>query len=52
MTIKTPHATLHQLHALHRDNLRKNLQHRMEAARARGDEALLRMLEQEARYLQ
>jgi hypothetical protein len=36
---------------IHRDNLRKNLQHRMEVARSQGDEALLRMLEAEADYL-
>ena len=36
---------------IHRDNLQKNLQRRMEAARARGDENLLKMLEAEAKYL-
>ncbi|BAY53797.1 MULTISPECIES: arginine synthesis PII-interacting regulator PirA [Leptolyngbya] len=36
---------------VHRENLQRNLQRRMEAARARGDQALLRMLEAEASYL-
>ncbi len=36
---------------IHRENLQKNLQRRMEAARARGDENLLKMLEAEAKYL-
>lgn len=37
--------------AAHRLTLQKNLQHRLEVARANGDEALLRQLEQEANYL-
>lgn len=35
----------------YRDNLRKNLQHRLEVARANGDEKLVRQLEAEAQYL-
>lgn len=35
----------------HRDNLRKNLQRRLEIARSRGDENLVRQLEAEASYL-
>lgn len=35
----------------HREALRQRLQQRMEAARSRGDETLLRQLEQEAQYL-
>lgn len=35
----------------HRDNLQKNLQHRLELARAKGDEDLIRQLEAEADYL-
>ncbi|MBW4648598.1 MAG: hypothetical protein KME06_07835 [Kastovskya adunca ATA6-11-RM4] len=35
----------------HRENLRKNLQHRIEVARANGDESLIRQLEAEASYL-
>jgi hypothetical protein len=37
--------------SVHRANLQKNLQRRIEAARSRGDETLLRMLEAEANYL-
>lgn len=37
--------------ALHRDNLRDNLQRRLEAARARGNDELVRQLEAEADYL-
>jgi len=36
---------------VHRENLQRNLQRRMDAAKARGDQALLRMLEAEANYL-
>ncbi|NJR65443.1 MAG: hypothetical protein HC772_09210 [Leptolyngbyaceae cyanobacterium CRU_2_3] len=35
----------------HRETLRKNLQRRLEAARAKGDEALIRQLEAEAQYI-
>jgi len=35
----------------HRENLQKNLQRRLEAARQKGDEQLIRMLEAEASYL-
>ena len=37
--------------AVHRASLKKNLEHRLEVARANGDENLIRMLEQEASYL-
>jgi hypothetical protein len=37
--------------AAHRDSLQKNLQHRLEIARANGDEVLIRQLEAEASYL-
>lgn len=40
-----------QVKAAHRENLRRNLQQRMEAARVRGDEQLLKLLEMEASYL-
>ncbi|HEY9659955.1 MAG TPA: hypothetical protein V6C65_15980 [Allocoleopsis sp.] len=36
---------------VHHDNLRKNLQRRLEIARAKGDENLVRQLEAEASYL-
>jgi len=35
----------------HRQNLIKNLEHRLEVARAKGDEALISQLEAEAKYL-
>lgn len=35
----------------HHENLQKNLQRRLEAARAKGDETLVRQLEAEAKYL-
>ncbi len=35
----------------HRANMQKNLQRRLEAARAKGDEALIRLLEAEANYI-
>jgi hypothetical protein len=35
----------------HRESLRKNLQHRLEIARAQGNEKLVRQLEAEASYL-
>lgn len=40
-----------QTASTHRANLQKNLQRRIEAARASGDENLLRLLEAEANYL-
>ena len=40
-----------QVAATHRDNLRKNLQHRLEVARAKGDQQLVAQLEAEASYL-
>ncbi|MBD2076904.1 hypothetical protein H6F86_24060 [Phormidium sp. FACHB-592] len=35
----------------HRVNMQKNLQRRLEAARANGDEELIRLLEAEATYI-
>ncbi|NES19187.1 MAG: hypothetical protein F6K41_09710 [Symploca sp. SIO3E6] len=37
--------------ANHRDSLKKNLEHRLELARANGNETLIRKLEAEASYL-
>jgi hypothetical protein len=37
--------------ATHRDNLQKNLQHRLDVARAKGDDRLVRQLEAEAQYI-
>ncbi len=43
--------TLKQAAASYRDSLRKSLQNRLEAAKAKGDEKLIRQLEAEANYL-
>lgn len=37
--------------AAHRATLQKLLEHRLEVARAKGDDTLIRQLEQEASYL-
>ncbi|HIK10831.1 MAG TPA: hypothetical protein IGS52_11270 [Oscillatoriaceae cyanobacterium M33_DOE_052] len=37
--------------AIHRETLQKHLQHRLEVARAKGDENLIRLLEFEANSL-
>lgn len=42
---------LKQASANHRQSLIKNLQHRLEVARAKGDEKLISQLEAEAKYL-
>ncbi len=42
---------LREAAANHRATLRKQLEYRMEVARAQGNEQLLRMLEAEANYL-
>ncbi|HEY9666889.1 MAG TPA: hypothetical protein V6C91_08790 [Coleofasciculaceae cyanobacterium] len=49
---KNRNSKLQNVTATHRANLRKLLEHRLEVARAKGDEALIRQLEQEANYLQ
>jgi hypothetical protein len=41
-----------QVTALHKDNLRKSLQHRIEVARSQRNDSLLKQLEAEAKYLQ
>ncbi len=48
---KNRHNQVQQAAAAHRDNLQKNLAHRLEVARANGDETLIRQLEAEASYL-
>ena len=35
----------------HKETLRKNLEHRLEVARSKGDQNLLQQLEKEAAYL-
>ncbi len=44
------HETFKQAAAAHRDNIQKSLQHRLEVARAKGDDNLVRLLEAEANY--
>jgi hypothetical protein len=41
---------LKQAAAAHRDSIQKSIQHRLEVARAKGDENLVRQLEAEANY--
>jgi len=48
---KNRHNQVQQAAAAHRDNLQKNLAHRLDVARAKGDETLIRQLEAEASYL-
>lgn len=48
---KNRQGNLTQVSQTHRANMQKNLQRRLEAARARGDEALIRLLEAEANYI-
>lgn len=40
-----------QVAQMHHENLRQNIQRRLEAARAKGDESLIRQLEAEADYI-
>ena len=35
----------------HRETLKKNLEHRLEVARSKGDQSLVQQLEREAAYL-
>ncbi len=42
---------LRQATQIHRENLRRSLEHRLEIARAKGDDKLVRQLEAEASYL-
>jgi hypothetical protein len=51
MLNKNPKSAASQAAIAHRDNIRKNLERRMAAARAKGDNNLLKMLEAEANYL-
>jgi hypothetical protein len=43
--------TLTEVSQVHRVNMQKNLQRRLQAARAKGDEQLVRLLEAEAEYI-
>jgi len=49
--LRNPKQTRQEIAQAHRENLRQNLQRRMDSARARGDEDLLRQLEAEAQYI-
>ncbi|MBD2312587.1 hypothetical protein H6G20_13025 [Desertifilum sp. FACHB-1129] len=44
------HQAQKQTTQAHRENIQKALQHRLEVARAKGDETLIRLLEAEANY--
>ncbi|MCG9886317.1 MAG: hypothetical protein MH825_12230 [Cyanobacteria bacterium] len=49
--VKRHRLSVQEVAARHRDNLRHNLERRLEAARARGNDELVRQLEAEADYL-
>lgn len=44
------HQAQKQISQAHQENIQKSLQHRLEVARAKGDEKLIRLLEAEASY--
>jgi LPS O-antigen subunit length determinant protein (WzzB/FepE family) len=48
---KNQNSKVQKAASAHRDSLQKSLEHRLEVARANGDEDLIRQLEQEASYL-
>lgn len=48
---KSSQETTKQIAATHRANMQRSLQHRLEVARAKGDESLIRLLEAEAKYI-
>ena len=48
---KNRNENVQQAAAAHRATLQKLLEHRLEIARAKGDETLIRQLQQEASYL-
>lgn len=48
---KNRQEVLRQATHIHRENLRRSLEHRLEIARAKGDDKLVRQLEAEASYL-
>jgi hypothetical protein len=49
--VRNRQQVLTQAASNHRDSLRKNLEHRLEVARVKGDRDLIRQLEAEASYL-
>jgi len=42
---------LHEVSAIHQANIRRNLEHRLEVAKARGDQSLIRQLQVESQQL-
>lgn len=48
---KKRHQVQTEIAQAHRVNLQRNWQRRMESARAKGDETLIRLLEAEASYI-
>ncbi len=48
---KTRQQSLKEVRQVHNNNLRKNFERRLEAARTNGDESLIRQLEAEAQYM-
>lgn len=48
---KDRHRMLTQAAQMHRVNLRKNVERRLAAAKAQGDESLVRLLEAELNYI-
>jgi plasmid maintenance system killer protein len=51
MLNKKRHEKMTRVAETHRSNLQKNLQRRLDAAKASGDESLVRQLEMEASYI-
>lgn len=51
MINKNRQQMLTQAASAHRENLRRSLQHRLEVARAQGNDSLVRQLQAEAAYL-
>jgi hypothetical protein len=49
--LRTSKQSRQEVSRTHQENLRLNLQRRIEAARERGDESLLQQLEAEAQYI-
>lgn len=47
---KNMRGKIQQAAAAHRVNIQKSLEHRLEVARAKGDEQLIRQLEAEIKY--
>ncbi|HEY9847056.1 MAG TPA: hypothetical protein V6D03_12790 [Candidatus Caenarcaniphilales bacterium] len=48
-TSEIRHASRAEVSQIHQDNIRQTLEHRLQVARAQGDESLIRLLEAEQR---